>query len=304
MADEAKRPIIIIKKKGGHGGHHGGAWKVAYADFVTAMMALFIVLWLLSTSQQTKEALAGYFRDPLGQGKEMGTLIRGTEKTTPSAFKSIALQKKPKDLKEVKEELKAAMKMIPNFDKAKAHVEFTLTEEGLRIELMENSKGMFFESGKPAPSDMGKEVLVVLAKELGKLPNKLLLEGHTDSQPYGSQAYSNWELSADRANEARKLISSSGVAPDQIAEIRGYADQKLKHPENPTDPSNRRVSVIVKYLEKSPEIKLPGGAKASEDLPPEAGQKAADSKAGKGEKTNPEAAKASTASRIGLKRGS
>src|SRR3954454_4391513 len=116
MADEAKRPIIIIKKKGAHGGHHGGAWKVAYADFVTAMMALFIVLWLLSSSQQTKEAIAGYFRDPLGQGKELGTLIRGSEKTTPSAFKSIALQKKPKDLKEVKEELKAAMKMIPNFD--------------------------------------------------------------------------------------------------------------------------------------------------------------------------------------------
>jgi chemotaxis protein MotB len=293
MADEAKRPIIIIKKKAGHGGHHGGAWKVAYADFVTAMMALFIVLWLMSASQQTKEAIAGYFRDPLGQGKQMGTLIRGTEKTTASALKNIALAKRPKDLKDLKEELKAAMKMIPNFDKAKAHVEFTLTEEGLRIELMEDSKGMFFESGKPAPSDMGKQVLVVLAKELGKLPNKVLLEGHTDSQPYGSPTYSNWELSADRANEARKLISSSGVAPDQIAEIRGYADQQLKHPDNPADPSNRRVSVIVKYLEKAPEIKLSGSAKVNEN-PPQTTQKAGtDAASGKVEKASAQASSAS-----------
>jgi chemotaxis protein MotB len=261
MADEAKRPIIIVKKKAGHGGHHGGAWKVAYADFVTAMMALFIVLWLLNTSQQTKEAIAGYFRDPLGQGKELGSLIKGTEKSSPTTFKSLA-EAKSKDLQDVKKELEAAMKMVPHFDKVKANVEFFMTEEGLRIELLESSKGMFFESGKPEPSDIGKEVLRTVAEEIGKLPNRVLIEGHTDSTPYGSAAYSNWELSSDRANEARKLMVGNGVKTSQVEEIRGFADQKLRNPRDPADPSNRRVSVIVKYLDKAPELKLGSNAGA------------------------------------------
>lgn len=261
MAEEAKRPIIIIKKKGGHGGHHGGAWKVAYADFVTAMMALFIVLWLLSTSQKTRDAISGYFKDPTGTGKQVGTKIQGVGRDTPAV-------KKETDLNELKEKIKAAMKLIPNFDKLKANVELTITPEGLKIELLENSKGMFFESGKPEPTEVGKQVLVALAQEIGKIPNRLLIEGHTDSTPYGSDNYSNWNLSADRANESRKIMLASGLQANQVAQIRGYADQQLRNKTNPRDPANRRVSLIVKHDGPVEEVKVEtggGGGASSPD---------------------------------------
>ena len=248
MAEAIKRPIIIIKKKSGHGGHHGGAWKVAYADFVTAMMALFIVLWLLSTSQKTRDAVSGYFKDPTGTGKQVGTSVKGAGRDTPAVKKD--------DMQELKDKLKASMQMMPHFDKLKGNVEFAITQEGLKIELLENSKGMFFESGKPKPSEIGREVLVALAKEIGKIPNRLLIEGHTDSTPYGSDDYSNWDLSSDRANEARKIMNGNGLAANQVAQIRGYADQQLRNKTNPDDPANRRVSLIIKYQDKTPELKL------------------------------------------------
>lgn len=246
MAEDAKRPIIIIKKKGGHGGHHGGAWKVAYADFVTAMMALFIVLWLLSSSQKTKEAIAGYFRDPLNAGKEMGHPVKGGGKDVPAVIKTV------EEMKELQQKLEQAVKQIPNFDKMKANIQITLTEEGLKIELLENSKGIFFQSGKPEPSAVGKQVLDALSKEIGKIPNRVSIEGHTDATPYGSDAYSNWDLSSDRANEARKLMEKGGLSVNQVSQIRGYADQALRNPKNPTDPSNRRVSLIVQYAGQAP----------------------------------------------------
>jgi chemotaxis protein MotB len=245
MADEAKRPIII-KKKGGHGGHHGGAWKVAYADFVTAMMALFIVLWLLSSNQKTKEAIAGYFRDPLGKAQQTGTQVKGGGKDVPAVIKTLD------EMKELQHKLEEAIKQIPNFDKMKANIQITLTEEGLKIELLENSKGIFFESGKPLPSPVGVQVLEALSKEIGKIPNRVLIEGHTDAAPYGSEAYTNWDLSSDRANEARKLMEKGGLSVNQVSQIRGYADQSLRNPKNPTDPSNRRVSLIVQYAGQAP----------------------------------------------------
>jgi chemotaxis protein MotB len=246
MAEEAKRPIIIIKKKAGHGGHHGGAWKVAYADFVTAMMALFIVLWLLNTSQKTKEAISGYFRDPLGSGKHIGAQTKGGATSDPAVIKTTD------QMKELQKKLEAAVKTIPNFDKMKANIEMKLTDEGLKIELMENSKGIFFESGKPEPSEVGKQVLVALSKEIGRIPNRVSIEGHTDATPYGSDTYSNWNLSSDRANEARKLMQNDGLASNQVAQIRGFADQALRNSKDPTDPANRRVSLIVQYAGKAP----------------------------------------------------
>jgi chemotaxis protein MotB len=246
MLEEAKRPIIIIKKKSGHGGHHGGAWKVAYADFVTAMMALFIVLWLLNTSQKTKEAIAGYFRDPLGKGRQMGVLTKGSGVNVPAVLKTT------EDMKDLQKKLEQAVKAIPNFDKMKGHIEMKLTDEGLKIELLENSKGIFFESGKPEPSEVGKQVLMALSKEIGKIPNRVSIEGHTDATPYGSDAYSNWNLSSDRANEARKLMEKTGLASNQVSQIRGFADQALRNPQNPRDPANRRVSLIVQYAGQAP----------------------------------------------------
>jgi len=239
--DEA-RPIIIVKKKAGHAGHHGGAWKVAYADFVTAMMALFIVLWLLNTSKPVREAIAGYFRDPAGTAGKLGTSTAG-----PGAQVVVAKD----DMSKLKEEIEKAISHMPNFDKLKDQIEIKVTPEGLRIELLESAKGTFFDLGSPKPNQNGEELLDLLAGELGKLPNKISIEGHTDSKPYsGKRNYGNWELSTDRANSARRLMQQQGLGEKQIAQVRGFADQLLRKPENPVDPSNRRISLIVQYTDR------------------------------------------------------
>jgi chemotaxis protein MotB len=237
------RPILIIKKKGAHGGHHGGAWKVAYADFVTAMMALFIVLWLLNSSKQIQEAIGGYFKDPTGTAKKVGSNMVGSGE-------NFALTKD--NMPKLKEQLQQAIRQMTDFEKLKSHIEMTVTSEGLRIELTESASGTFFESGRPQLNRDGSELLVTLAQELGKLPNKLSIEGHTDAKPYATTAnYGNWELSTDRANTARRLMQNSGIRADQVSQVRGFADQRLRRPNDPLDPSNRRISLIVQYLVKN-----------------------------------------------------
>jgi len=234
---------IIIRRKAAHGGHHGGAWKVAYADFVTAMMALFIVLWLLASSEQVKKAVASYFIDPQSKTHETGSGRVGSGQ-------SMAFSKE--DLEKLKNKLQDAMKKrMPDFQKIKNQVTISVTGEGLRVELLENQKGVFFESGNAEPTKEATEVFKVLATELGSLPNHLLIEGHTDSKPFSTEAkgYSNWELSADRANAARRILQQGGVRPDQIKEVRGFADQQLRNKADPFDAGNRRVSVLVQYQE-------------------------------------------------------
>ena len=229
---------IIIKRKAGHAGHHGGAWKVAYADFVTAMMALFIVLWLMNTSKPVQEAIAGYFKDPAGTGKLMGT-IQPPAKTVSK-----------EDMAKVKAELEKAIQQMTNFDKLKDQIELTVTAEGLRIELLESQNGTFFESGDTDPNGNGRELLMTIAEELGKVPNKISIEGHTDSQPFGGRAnYSNWELSVDRANASRRLMQLHGLRIDQVAQVRGFADQQPRDGKDPADPSNRRITLIVRYMD-------------------------------------------------------
>jgi len=241
----AKPPIIIIKKGGGHGGHHGGAWKVAYADFVTAMMALFIVLWLLNSSKQIQEAVGGYFKDPTGTSKKVGSDMQGSGQ-------NFTVTKD--DMADLKQQLQKAIREVPNIEKLKNHIDMTVTNEGLRIELMESANGTFFESGSAKPNSDGDDILITLARELGKLPNKIYVEGHTDAKPYSQNStYTNWELSADRANATRRLIQQNGVGSDQITQVRGFADQSLRKPDAPLDPANRRVSMIVQYLVKMPE---------------------------------------------------
>ncbi len=234
---------IIIKKISGHGGHHGGAWKVAYADFVTAMMSLFIVLWLLNSSKQVQEAVGGYFKDPSGNSKMVGSTSRG-------AGQNIDLRKE--DMKKIKAALEKQIKVLPDFEKLKNHIDMTITAEGLRIELTEGEKGTFFELGSAVPSPSGKELLKALAQEVGKLPNKVSIEGHTDSKPYsgGQSGYSNWELSVDRGNAARKIMQSSGLGKEQVSQVRGFADQRPREKTTPDDPGNRRISLIVQYTSK------------------------------------------------------
>ena len=249
------QPIIIRKKVKDHGGHHGGAWKVAYADFVTAMMALFIVLWLLSSSAKVKAAVADYFVDPTGKTH----LSKGGD--LPGSGTSMAFS--VDDLKAMKEKIQKSLTQLPDFKKMKDQVEMTITAEGLRIELLESPKGVFFESGKPHPTELGIEIIGALASKLGAFPNHILVEGHTDSAPFsgGQDGYSNWELSTDRAHAARKIMQEQGVRLDQIKEVRGFADQHLRNAKAPTDPSNRRISVIVQYRdlnEKGIEVKADG----------------------------------------------
>ena len=243
MPDPRSSAPIIIRKKVVHGGHHGGSWKVAYADFVTAMMALFIVLWLLASSEQVKKAVASYFLDPMGKTRELGSGLVGSGE-------SMAFSKQ--DLEKLKKKLENSLrKKIPNFEKLKDQVAISITGEGLRIELLESQKGVFFQSGNADPTLAAKETLTILAQELGTLPNHLLIEGHTDAKPFagGDKGYSNWDLSADRANAARKFLQQHGVRTDQVRQVRGFADQNLRNKANPDDASNRRVSVIVQYLE-------------------------------------------------------
>ncbi len=243
MSTDKSRPIIILKKKGGHGGHHGGAWKVAYADFVTAMMALFIVLWLLNSSKEVQVAVGGYFKDPTGTSKKVGSNMLG-------AGENFVLTKD--NMPKLKEQLQMAMRQMTDFDKLKSHIEMTVTGEGLRIELSESASGTFFDSGSPKLNADGRELLVTLAAELGELPNKLSIEGHTDSKPYAPSAtYGNWELSTDRANAARRVMQASGIRPDQVTQVRGFADQRLRKVDAPLDPANRRISLIVQYILKS-----------------------------------------------------
>ena len=237
-AKKGVHPLIIVHKKvAHHDDEHGGAWKVAYADFVTAMMALFIVLWLLSASEKVQKAVGGYFQDPTGQGRQTGTTTSGIAET---------LSLNEKQLNQIKEKMQEAMRQIPTFQTMQNQIKMTITAEGLRIDLLETKRGMFFENGDPKPTEAGTDLLKVLAGELKKLPNKIVIEGHTDSTPYGNPNYSNWELSADRANAARRILSENGLDDSRISQVRGFADQRLLLKNDPTNPSNRRISIIVR----------------------------------------------------------
>jgi len=241
------RPIIIVKKKQSHGGAHGGAWKVAYADFVTALMSLFIVLWLMGQSEQVRKAVAGYFNDPKGTANLLGTTMSGNGVNTTTQ-----VNEDRQKLQELKEKLEKEIQARKDLEKLSKQIEITITPEGLRIELLETKNGTFYQSGSAQLSPTGRELLLLLASELKTLPNQLLIEGHTDAAQYASDAsYSNWELSADRANAARRLMQADGVRHDQVTQVRGYADQLLRVKSNPYDPSNRRITILVKNQDAS-----------------------------------------------------
>jgi len=217
---------IIIKRKALHAGHHGGAWKVAYADFVTAMMALFIVLWLLSASKEVQVTVGGYFRDPRGSSKNVGNNKEGAD----------FVPMKKQDMQKLKDQIVQSIHHIDPQDKLKNHIEITVTAEGLRIELMESAKGTFFEIGSVQPTGALRELLQVLSQELGQLPNKISIEGHTDSTPYSQvNAYDNWDLSPDAgswdskrpdipgARVCRSASASAGPA-ERSVQSQNFAD--------------------------------------------------------------------------------
>jgi len=249
IEEERNVPIrTVIKKKRGHDGHHGGAWKVAYADFVTAMMALFIVLWIVGQSKDVKEAVAAYFKDPgVFTSSSKGTIIQGQPKDAPITS-PLPPDKQEEDLQRLKAEagkLQQAIASVPDFDKFKDMIQMEVTKEGLRIDLVELSEGLFFDVGKARLKPGAVRVLKVIAPRLAALGNDIVLEGYTDARPYASPGYSNWDLSADRANSARKALEDSGLRKDQVRAVRGFADRHLKMPDKPYDYRNRRVSIVV-----------------------------------------------------------
>jgi chemotaxis protein MotB len=257
MSEPNSSPVVVVRKKGGHGGHHGGAWKVAYADFVTAMMALFIVLWLMSSSEKIRKAISAYFRDPSGTGQHAGSATTGTGET-------VSVNKD--NMTNLKDELEQAFKKSPEFEKLKDYIQMSVTGEGLRVELIESEKGIFFQSGSPIPTSAGTELIMQLAQQLGKLENDILIEGHTDARPFGRRPeYSNWELSADRANAARRVMESSGLRIGQVVQVRGFASQNLRDKANPESASNRRVSVIVRYKNADEPPPSPSAAASAVD---------------------------------------
>jgi len=257
--DDDKNSVIIVKKVvKGHGGHHGGAWKVAYADFVTAMMALFIVLWLTSQSDQVKQMVQAYFTDPVGFenamdkggvgliGGSSGVLKDGNP-TNPHP-ESITKDETKKSIEKLKQEMGKLQSMInsdPQLAKVKDKINMTVTAEGLRIELEETKDGMFFAVGSAELKPEAVKLLELISREVGMMPNNVVIEGHSDARPYIIAGYSNWELSSDRANAARAVMESSGLRTKQVAEVVGYADRKLKMPDKPLDYANRRVSILV-----------------------------------------------------------
>jgi chemotaxis protein MotB len=261
MPVQTSQPIIIIRKSKGHqSGHHGGAWKVAYADFVTAMLSLFIVLWLLSSSEQVQKAVGGYFTDPKGSAKDIGNGLRG------AGSESVSIRRD--DMNKLKEKLEEAIKDPHSLQKIKEHVVITVTSEGLRVELIEGENSTFFESGNGVPTPFGKDLLKKLAEEIGKLPNRVTVEGHTDSRPFTQRAdYSNWELSADRANSARRWMEENGMRDDQVSQVRGYADKNLRDKTRPEEATNRRVTLIIQYMNAKEAVSVPEAQAKPTPLP-------------------------------------
>jgi chemotaxis protein MotB len=249
---QKNQPVIIIKKaRHAKHGHHGGAWKVAYADFVTAMMAFFLVMWLINTSPQVRSPMASYFRDPgvfdhtsgggAAPGASMGAMA-GNATTPPVAAAKAALE-------DTAESIKRELESMQDFPKIKGQVEMQVTNEGLRIEMVDKADSSFFDVGSSNLRPGTAEVLRIITENVRRLPNTIAIEGHTDGRPDGApESYSNWELSSDRANAARKAMEADGLAATKLDALHGYGSSRLRYPDNPLDARNRRIAIVVRSV--------------------------------------------------------
>jgi chemotaxis protein MotB len=243
---------VIKKIKKVQGGHHGGAWKVAYADFVTAMMALFIVLWVLSQKPEVIEAVAGYFKDPIGFSSKSKILIEGKTNPMPDANIKEEMQKHEAEKAEMENMKDNLIKEIGNDTDLMGladQVKIEVVKEGLRIELIDSANDIFFEIGTSEMKLKAKKLLLKIGMEISKLKNKIIVEGHTDSRQFHNigTGYTNFELSSERALSAKRELVVGGLQEKQIDEVRGYADTRLRDPNDPYSFVNRRISITVKY---------------------------------------------------------
>jgi chemotaxis protein MotB len=250
-------PVIRIIRKRHHEAPHGGAWKVAYADFVTAMMALFIVLWILGQGEEVQTAVSSYFRNPTGKavmapvGGPSSKVNRMSMRQESGADNSlISLKDDPmKTLDHEADELRTMIEQQPDLQALAQQISIEVTPEGLRVEISESATQPLFETGSANLSPRLVEGLRALAAEYKKLPNKLVIEGHTDAAPYANgSSMSNWDLSTTRANEARRVLQENGVADDQIFMVRGFADRRPRF-DDPRDSRNRRISMLLLSVE-------------------------------------------------------
>jgi len=277
-----EQPIIIKRKKKVVAGHHGGSWKVAFADFATAMMAFFLVLWLTATATpEQKLAVEGYFKDPVGfteGGSPNPVDLEGSasvieESTQNVAPNQIQLKDETVDqlsetleqrrMQELFQELQNRIEQSETLKEFKDQLLIDITDEGLRIQIVDRSGRPMFDSGRAELKYYSQDILFELADTLGTVDNKLSITGHTDSTPFsGRPGYTNWELSADRANTARRALVAGGVRPEQIARVVGLSDSVLFDKENPRAPVNRRISIIV--LNKKTADDIQSGASRSD----------------------------------------
>lgn len=257
---EREQSIRVVKKKIIKGGHHGGAWKVAFADFMTSMMALFLVLWLVTQSSEVRSAIAGYFQDPLGRGNEFGSsIIPGDGQ--PMTPLQPSIQARPTEgRRDQLLQLSQQIRKTVADDSAAAqsglgqHVLIEITPDGLRITLVEDSTDVFFKSGSPQPLPRAQTLFRSMGGVLGAAGAILDVEGHTDARQYPKGApYDNWELSAGRANTTRRLLLEGGLTDQQVKAVRGLADRQPRLPD-PMAPGNRRVTLLVTLPDGGPPV--------------------------------------------------
>ena len=259
MSGRDEPRVKIIVKKGHGGGHHGGAWKVAYADFVTTMMALFIVLWIVSQNDALKQAIATYFKDPgaFKEGRAPLTTPGGSGllpggRPDPEFLQAVsAANREEKALEEAAERVRKLTSAGGPFPNLHEQVKVDVTPEGLRIELVERDGVPFFEVGSATLIYPLKPLLESLEPLLRDLPNSITVEGHTDGRQYGNgrKNYSNWELSTDRANAARRVMEEHGLPIGRIDRVSGHADRLLRVPDDPLDATNRRITLLARRQE-------------------------------------------------------
>lgn len=276
-ASDKKQPIVIKKIKKGGEGHHGGAWKVAYADFVTAMMAFFLLLWLLgSTSENDREVIADIFQNPsmieAAGGASTSMIDLGGAMETPKGEGDPLKAPPPEDLIEQLEEaakldelmqrIKQQIENTPTMIDFKDQLKLDITSEGLRIQIVDKKNRPMFDSGSAHLKWYTREILHELAKTISEVPNHISVTGHTDATTfYGDRPdYTNWELSADRANAARRELKTGGMNTERFGRVVGLASSVLFDKANPAAPVNRRISIIVlnRATERAIGLDIPG----------------------------------------------
>jgi chemotaxis protein MotB len=290
----AEKPIIVKKiiKKAGHG-HHGGAWKIAYADFVTAMMAFFLLMWLLGTTDEnTRKGISEYFQDPYGvnisstgegianrdniiQGggsdlssKDAGQVHQGEEVPPPEDIEKLAEEQENQKLELLQSKIQAMLDANTELAEYRDQIKLETTPEGLKIQIIDAKNRPMFKLASSGIEEYAKMILHELAPVINELPNKITINGHTDALPYpaNKSGYSNWNLSSDRANVARYQLTEGGLNEDKILRVVGLASSIPYNAENPDDPMNRRISIIVMNKKTENQV-LHEGAEVNQDMP-------------------------------------